>query len=833
MFLRFFIRLLCVAFALGVAGLASAQLPVTRLSSVFPPGGKAGGAVEVTLHGSDLDELTAIHFTHPGISAKAKPGEANRFIVTIADSVPAGVYEARVVGHFGISNPRAFVVGDRPEVLQKKPNQALAAAMDIAPGTVVNGFAEGNQADYYKFTAKQGERVLITCAAEEIDSRMDAALVLQDAAGRELQRARSGGLLDFTAPADSAYVVKVHDFLFRGNTDYFYRLTIGAGPHIDFVLPPAGAPGKGKYTLFGRNLPGGTAANVVAADGKPLERLDVEIELPGDAPAQQRLAFAPGVRAFAASLDGLEYRLKSAKGVSNPVLIGYATAPVVLEQPGNDKPEQAQKVTAPCEYAGQFFPRGDEDWVTFEAKKGEVFWIEAICHRLGIASKPFLVIQRVTKDDKGQINVAETREVYDAEENLGGVEFNTIERDPAHRLEVKDDGAYRVRVTDLFNETRNDPARVYRLSLRKETPDFRLVAMVQPPRQVRDDAREAIPLSLFLRRGETAAVKVMAFRKDNFGGDIDLAVEGLPAGVSAASCRVEAGRNIGTVLLTAAEDAANWAGTIRITGRAKMGEQEVVREARGGSVVWHVGDFNEQRVDSRVVREVALAVSAEEAAPLSLGPAENKTWEVGVGGKLEIPVRVTRRAEFGEALKLKAVGIGVLDPLKEIDIDGKATNATVTIDLNQQKIPPGTHTFRLEARTKGKFRPYAEAAKVVEDAAKAAEKTATDLAAEAKKAAEALAAAVKAFQEAEAKVKSVTDGEKAAAKARLKETADAKAAAEKASNEAAAKAKDAETKKTEAQNRAKPLTEKSKPREAIVTVYSAPFVVKVNPAPAK
>ena len=82
---------------------------------------------------------------------------------------------------------------------------------------------------------------------------------------------------------------------------------------------------------------------------------------------------------------------------------------------------------------------------------------------------------------------------------------------------------------------------------------------------------------------------------------------------------------------------------------------------------------------------------------------QDKIWEAPADGKLEIPLRITRRGEFTEALKLKAAGIAAIDALKEIDVDAKATAATATIDLKTLKIPAGTHTIYLSAQTKGKY----------------------------------------------------------------------------------------------------------------------------------
>src|SRR5262245_354763 len=102
-----------------LASPAFAQLPSTRLASIFPPGSKAGETVEVVIAGADLDDVAELHFSHPGITAKPKlavPGPfdkgpqavANTFVVAAAANVPVGSYEARAIGRYGISNPRVF-----------------------------------------------------------------------------------------------------------------------------------------------------------------------------------------------------------------------------------------------------------------------------------------------------------------------------------------------------------------------------------------------------------------------------------------------------------------------------------------------------------------------------------------------------------------------------------------------------------------------------------------------------------------------------------------------------------------------------------------------------
>ena len=84
-----------------------------------------------------------------------------------------------------------------------------------------------------------------------------------------------------------------------------------------------------------------------------------------------------------------------------------------------------QNLTVPCEIVGQFYPADDRDWYSFEAKKGDVYWIEIFSQRLGIPSDPFVLVQRVTKNDKGVEQVSDIKELSDSDANFGGAEYKT------------------------------------------------------------------------------------------------------------------------------------------------------------------------------------------------------------------------------------------------------------------------------------------------------------------------------------------------------------------------------------------------------------------------
>ena len=784
---------------------ASAQLPQPKLFTIFPPGAKSGTSADVAVTGAELDEIQ-LRFNHPGITAKALAA-ANSFAVTVAADVPPGAYEARVLGRFGMSNPRTFMVGTLAEVTEKSGNNTADTAQEIALETTVNGRTDSQAADYFKFTVKKGQRVLVDCASRELDSRAADALMLLAPDGRELERARSGGLIDHTAAADGTLIVKVHDFVYRGGDQYFYRLTVTTGPHIDYVFPPAAEQGKAaKVTVFGRNLPGGSPSKI-SLDGKVLDQLTVDLTAPGDPAARQRLATTLALGGASAGLDGFEYRLKGASGfLSNPALLTFANTPVITEAEPNDSPAKAQTITPPVTVAGQFGTPNDRDWFAFDAKKGDTFWVEVTSHRLGLPTSPFVVIQKAAKNDKGEETFTDVQELVESAVNLGGPEFNTAHRDPAGRFEAKEDGSFRIGIRDLFGRTVASPRHVYLLAVRKESPDFRLVA-VPDSAPVKKQPADVVTSASSMWRGEALPIKLLVLRRDGFKEDITVTASGLPAGITAPPLRIPAASNVISFFLAAKDDAPAGLGEVKLTGTAKLGEATLVREARLSTVSWDLATDNNttEGPQTRLARSFPLAVTDRESAPLTFAMDAKQPLETCVFNKLLIPVNFTRRADFKADVKLKVTGNKDLEKIPELAGSENTKSIQLVLNLAEQKLSPGEHTFWLQTRAKGKMRPYMDASKAAEEAAKAAEKEAAEAAKAAKEAKEAAA--------------------------KVSAPAEAKAAAEKTAKDAEAKAKEAEAKKTSTAVTMKQMADKSKARDVDAAFYSLPITLKITPAP--
>lgn len=711
---------------LGAAAPLWAQLPHARLDGIYPPGGQRGTTVEVAIGGADLDDARSLQFSHPGMTAAAKlvpprsfeqqpqpaPGQ---FMVSIADEVPPGTYECRVLGRYGLSTPLAFAVGSLPEVLEQGNNNSLDSPMPLEIDSLVNGRSGGDKFDIYQFTAMAGQRVLIQCQTLRVDSQMDASLVLLDASGNRLATSRnalrSEPLIDFTAPADGEYRVQVYDATYRGGESFVYRLSVSTHPHLDFVFPPAGMPGTtGKFTLYGRNLPDAQPAAGVTIDGMPLEQREVEITIPTDTPGPAVPLVSKLVAPIDAEARGFEYRLDTADATSNAVFIAFATATAVPEQEMNDDREQPQRVPVPCEVVGQFYPRRDQDWFAFDAQAGESFAIEVFSQRWGLPTDPALLVQHVQTNEQGEQQVRDIQESDDLEEKFDNPPFDGFRRDPAVVFTADVEGTYRVLVRDLYAGSSPDPRHVYSMSIGPPRPDFRLLATFKDFAVA--DPDQTLPGAPILRQGGTAPAVVQVFRRSGFKGPVTVSASGLPPGVTCRPVVVAPDRNRVTLVFSAAENTTAWSGPIEIIGTAEVDDQEVHRQALSSSIMGNPSNPKEPG-HARLTSDVMLSVIAE-PMPLAVKIAGEGPWETSLAGKLSIPVQVSRREDVKGALKLDARDLPAEIKAATLNIDGQTQEAQLELTIDP-KAPTGSLSFYLAGQSKVAYQRNPEAAQAAEE----------------------------------------------------------------------------------------------------------------------
>lgn len=709
---------------------ALADFPRASLAALQPTGGKQGSQVAVTLLGADLDDLEKLEFSHPGITAAPEmtaPTEFDpqpravprRMVVTIAPDVPAGLYDVVAVGRYGASNPRTFLVGTAPEVTKAGEPDTPAKAQDVAADTMINARPTAGKSDHYAVPLKAGQRIRAEVWARRIDSRMTPVLDVLDAGGHVIATARrrhaDDPFVDFTAPADGRYVLRIHDLYAGGGDDNHYRLGVSTAPQVDFVFPPVARIGESiKVDVYGVGLPNATPAALPALTAREgtagLEKITIDVRA-GD-PARGAVGrnawrvLAP--RDTSADLVDLFGDVPGAIQPLAPALVA-PTAPLTETEP-NDQPAASQVVSFPATLAGRFHPRGDRDWFVFEAKAGETFVFDLVSNRLGLQTDPCLTIESVSAGADGKPVGKEIAFVDDGPAEFVGGAIDRPSADPSVEFKAPADGTYRILVRDLKADSRTTPENAWVLVARKPAPDFRMLALLAE--QNRADANKANVVPPVIDIGGATTIDVMVFRTDGFTGDVTVEAEGLPPGVTAAPAVAPARTNRATLVLSAAEGMKPWSGKIRVVGRAKVGETEVIRPARVATLRFNADNQNVPRI-VRELHDLPLAVTAD-AAPLTVAPAETKLWETARGGKVSIPLTLVRRPGGKGDVSLTAPGLPGELKVPEIKIAEAATAASAEIDLDP-KLPAGIYQILLRGATKMAYARNPQAA----DAAKA------------------------------------------------------------------------------------------------------------------
>ncbi len=657
----------------SVVSNATAQLvglPAPRLLTTMPMGGQVGTQVEVVITGESIDDASELVFSHPGIKATAMleaEGKAvpKKYLITIAADCPLGLHEARVMTPLGLSSSRIFSVGSVEEVVQVEPSTAPEKAMPLSINSICNAVMPVRAVNHYRFNAKKDQRIIVDCAARGIDSKLYPVAIIADSTGRDLLVERRGDLLDFTVPEDGEYLIKVHELTFQGGPEFFYRLAI----------------------------------QELSAGERP-----------------QRLASTAAVNAF-----------------SWPP-VGLAVQAAMSEVEPNDDGVKMQLITLPCDIAGTFFPAADVDVFEFSAKKGEVWWVEVASERLGLPTDPSILVQRVVESnaDSGDretlVDVMELSDLPSPVKVSGnnyaydGPPYNAGSSDILGKVEIPEDGRYRLQLLDLFGGTRNDARNRYRLLIRQAEPDFALVAWAMHM-ELRNGDRNALSKPMSLRPGATMALEVIAVRRDGFNGDIELSMENLPDGVTAQGLKIPAGQSRGIMLVSADEIATAGQASVRFVGRADINGEAVTRPCRLASMAWPVKDAWSEIPSPRLLVDVPVSVGNAEVAPITIQPTSEKPLEVTAGESLTIPLVHVRRSEFsGASMVMKTMGYG-FESHPKFDLPLTKDSSEAALDLAKLKIAPGDYWIAFYGSAVAKYSPEAVAMNTA--AANPSSKTAT------------------------------------------------------------------------------------------------------------
>jgi hypothetical protein len=577
------------------------------------------------------------------------------------------------------------------EANETEPNNDVAQGQKIELNTTVNGVITApTDVDYVTFKAKAGQNVVVYCLTTSLDSKLSADITVATPDGKPLASNRNyrGGdaVLDFKAPADGEYVVRVAQFAYTtGGTDHFYRLTVTTGEWVDAVFPPLAGE---SYTFFGREVRGSKPTGEFnRPDGRPLSSLGFGLA-DGVLPAGfLKPETAPGgLPPAAGGIDAWVRDQHDRLVILTPKPAGIQT----IDNGKNDTADMSQAVKPPCDIAGRIGKKNDRHWYSFDAKKGEVWTLEVFADRIGSPIDAYFTLT----DEKGKV----ITEMDDGPDPLSPNQFYSKSDDPRrYRFAVPNDGKYRVMVSSRDAGIQFGVREQYVLRIAKENPDFRLVVM---------------PLSTHLTdagtltKGGAVLFSVFVFRMDGFNDAITLTADNLPEGVKCPPQVIGTGQTRGTLVLTADKDAEDWDGFVTITGTAG----KLTRDARPFTVTWPALNIQPNQPPpnfpllTRMDRGPGLALAVRGDAPFTLTPKDTELKAVP-GGKIDVTLKVARGEKFKDNIQL-FVAVPNFGPRVNPNqlqqpvatVPNNLTEAKVSLDV-PANLAPGKYTLVLRGQS--------------------------------------------------------------------------------------------------------------------------------------
>ncbi len=341
--------------AAGKPQAAAAPAPAKpELSGLEPRGLQRGTTSKLKLTGRNLAALSELR-VHGGKAEAVLEGVPAADHVWIKVTLPeasAGELEFSLAKAGTETNRVKAFIEALPQIAEHEGG-VTSAPLPASFWGVLSG--RGDE-DRFTFEAKAGETLVLDAAAKRLGSKAELVLSLLDATGRVIAsnidfEGESDPLLVAKIPADGTYTATLRDLQLGASADHWYRLSAGALPVLGAVFPlsvPAGV--ETELQLIGPNLPAGSRVKVIAgASG--------EVAVPADA---------------------ARFRARRVFTVK------VAAAPEVIEAEDNDRPAQAQPVSAPGGANGRFQNPGDVDHYRFSAKAGQTWVLETQAAQLGL-----------------------------------------------------------------------------------------------------------------------------------------------------------------------------------------------------------------------------------------------------------------------------------------------------------------------------------------------------------------------------------------------------------------------------------------------------------------
>ena len=587
---------LTISALLLAASAALASSP--NLGAIRPVGAQRGTEVTIDLTGARLGDAKEILYYQPGIETTKLETVADNHVratIKIAPDCQPGLHDLRLRTATGVSELRTFSVGVLKETKEVEPNNEFAKPQPIEFNSVVNGVVDNEDVDYFVVDAKKGDRITAEVEGLRLGIFLfDPYVAILDAKRFELASSDDAalawvdGVASAVAPEDGKYIIQVRECSYSGNGNCLYRLHVGDFPRPTATVPAGGKPGEPLAVRWIGDVRGERTTTVPLPAG-PGRNVGLF--------AQDEKGTAPFPNAFRASTFGN-----------------------VVEAEPNDDPAKATPFAAPLALNGVIDKPGDVDFFVFPGKKGQTYDVRVYARAL---RSPLDSVLHVMKLGGAYIGGNDDTAIN-----------NVATPDSFQRFTAPDDGQYLIQVLDHLKK--GGPDYFYRVEVGPVEPRLTLSVPLERSSQ----AGVTPPAVVAIPKGNRQAILVSAGRAD-FGGDLILGTEGLPAGVSAESDPMPAGQAVVPVLFTATADAAPAAALAKVTGKHADPAQVIPVEFAATSEL--VTGQNNIIFWPRVVDRLAVAVTDE--APFVIDVVEPKVPLVR-NGSMGLKVVARRKEGF-------------------------------------------------------------------------------------------------------------------------------------------------------------------------------------------
>lgn len=629
----------CLGAALSLLT-AGAFAAYPEFSGTRPNGGQRGTDWKLTVTGNRLADFEGLIFFSPGFTQKSVDKVENNKVeltINVAPDVPPGNHMMRIRTRTGISHARQVFVGPFPNVEEKEPNTSIDAAQVIDFNQTVEGVVTTEDVDYFKVTAKKGQRISVEVDGLRLGyTTFDPYIAILDKDRFEKVFSddtilhRQDGYCSFVAEYDGEYYIMLRESSYRGGATSFYRLHVGSFRRPDVVYPAGGKIGSKVKVRF------------VEKDGT----FEEEATLPGEAD--------PGFMLYS--------KTQEAAPSGNPFrLVPYDNTLEV--EPNNEQAKATVAATGePLALNGIIETPGDVDFFKVTLKKGQQLLVQAYAQSLG---SPLDTVINIYNAKGG---------------SLGGNDDGGGRRrlDSKQTVNIPADGDYFVRVTDHLE--RGGPSFVYRIEMVASQPEL---TFASPHYSVNDSHYRQF---MAIPRGGRMAL-LQNFTRSNVGGDFKFEASNLPKGVKLLTDLAPGNMPGMPLVFEAAPDAPLGHATVpvrlkpvdpnvKVEGRMRQ-EFDVVR---AGNVVYYT------EIEDK------LPVAVVEEAPYSLEIVKPAVPLVN-NGLLYLKVVAKRKEGFKAPIRVLMVwrpsGVSTLG---EQTIPEGQNECTFVLDANANA-PAGTWKF--------------------------------------------------------------------------------------------------------------------------------------------